>query len=43
MSKKSILMLGGDYVKGCEVMGPFQAMLMGGHTALAALGTRIEL
>ena len=32
MSKKSILMLVGDYVEDYEVMVPFQALLMIGHT-----------
>lgn len=32
MSKKSILMLLGDYVEDYEVMVPFQALLMVGHT-----------
>jgi protease I len=32
MSKKSILMLVGDYVEDYEVMVPFQALLMVGHT-----------
>ena len=32
MSKKSILMLVGDYVEDYEVMVPFQALLMLGHT-----------
>src|SRR5258706_8232668 len=31
MSKKSILMLVGDYVEDYEVMVPFQALLMVGH------------
>src|SRR6201984_2102895 len=31
MSKKSILMLIGDYVEDYEVMVPFQALLMVGH------------
>ena len=31
MSKKSILMIGGDYVEDYEVMVPFQALLMVGH------------
>src|SRR5260370_6008066 len=35
MSKKSILMLVGDYVEDYEVMGPFQALLMVGHTVHA--------
>jgi len=36
MSKKSILMLIGDYVEDYEVMVPFQALLMVGHTVHAA-------
>jgi protease I len=36
MSKKSILMLVGDYVEDYEVMVPFQALLMVGHTVHAA-------
>src|SRR5467141_1910433 len=36
MSKKSILMLIGDYVEDYEVMVPFQALLMLGHTVHAA-------
>jgi len=32
MSRKSILMLVGDYVEDYEVMVPFQALLMVGHT-----------
>ena len=32
MSKKSILMIVGDYVEDYEVMVPFQALLMVGHT-----------
>src|SRR5277367_237273 len=32
MSKKKILMLVGDYVEDYEVMVPFQALLMVGHT-----------
>ena len=32
MSRKSILMLVGDYVEDYEVMVPFQALLMIGHT-----------
>src|SRR6202521_5668305 len=32
MSKKSILMLVGDYVEDYEVMVPFQPLLMVGHT-----------
>lgn len=35
MSKKSILMLIGDYVEDYEVMVPFQALLMVGHTVHA--------
>jgi protease I len=35
MSKKSILMLLGDYVEDYEVMVPFQALLMVGHTVHA--------
>jgi len=35
MSKKSILMLVGDYVEDYEVMVPFQALLMIGHTVHA--------
>jgi deglycase len=35
MSKKSILMLVGDYVEDYEVMVPFQALLMVGHTVHA--------
>src|SRR5467141_1353075 len=35
MSKKSILMLVGDYVEDYEVMVPFQAMSMVGHTVHA--------
>jgi len=31
MSKKSILMIVGDYVEDYEVMVPFQALLMVGH------------
>src|SRR5258708_19846975 len=36
MPKKSILMLVGDYVEDYEVMVPFQALLMVGHTVHAA-------
>ncbi|HXL21453.1 MAG TPA: DJ-1/PfpI family protein [Candidatus Dormibacteraeota bacterium] len=36
MSKKLILMLVGDYVEDYEVMVPFQALLMVGHTVHAA-------
>ena len=32
MSAKKILMLVGDYVEDYEVMVPFQALLMVGHT-----------
>jgi protease I len=35
MSKKSILMLIGDYAEDYEVMVPFQALLMVGHTVHA--------
>jgi protease I len=35
MGKKSILMLVGDYVEDYEVMVPFQALLMVGHTVHA--------
>ncbi len=35
MSKKSILMLVGDYVEDYEVMVPFQALLMVGHSVHA--------
>src|SRR5258708_25390748 len=35
MSKKSILMLVGDYVEDYEVMVPFQALSMVGHTVHA--------
>jgi len=35
MPKKSILMLVGDYVEDYEVMVPFQALLMVGHTVHA--------
>ncbi len=35
MTKKSILMLIGDYVEDYEVMVPFQALLMVGHTVHA--------
>jgi protease I len=35
MSKKKILMLVGDYVEDYEVMVPFQALLMVGHTVHA--------
>jgi protease I len=35
MSKKSILMLVGDYVEDYEVMVPFQALLMVGHNVHA--------
>jgi len=35
VSKKSILMLVGDYVEDYEVMVPFQALLMIGHTVHA--------
>ncbi len=35
MSKKSILMLVGDYVEDYEVMVPFQALLMVGHAVHA--------
>ncbi len=35
MAKKSILMLVGDYVEDYEVMVPFQALLMVGHTVHA--------
>ncbi len=36
MSKKSILMIVGDYVEDYEVMVPFQALLMVGHSVHAA-------
>jgi len=36
MSRKSILMLVGDYVEDYEVMVPFQALLMVGHSVHAA-------
>ena len=36
MPKKAILMLVGDYVEDYEVMVPFQALLMVGHTVHAA-------
>jgi protease I len=36
MAKKTILMLVGDYVEDYEVMVPFQALLMIGHTVHAA-------
>src|SRR5260370_2608789 len=36
MAKKAILMLVGDYVEDYEVMVPFQALLMVGHTVHAA-------
>jgi protease I len=35
MSKKSLLMVVGDYVEDYEVMVPFQALLMVGHTVHA--------
>jgi protease I len=35
MSKKSILMLIGDYVEDYEVMVPFQALMMAGHSVHA--------
>ena len=35
MSVKKILMLVGDYVEDYEVMVPFQALLMVGHTVHA--------
>jgi protease I len=35
MSRKSILMIVGDYVEDYEVMVPFQALLMVGHTVHA--------
>src|SRR5262252_5829062 len=35
MSRKNILMLVGDYVEDYEVMFPFQALLMVGHTVHA--------
>ena len=35
MAKKNILMLVGDYVEDYEVMVPFQALLMVGHTVHA--------
>ena len=35
MSKKSVLVLIGDYVEDYEVMVPFQALLMVGHTVHA--------
>ena len=35
MSKKNILMIVGDYVEDYEVMVPFQALLMVGHTVHA--------
>jgi deglycase len=35
MSRKNILMLVGDYVEDCEVMVPFQALLMVGHVVHA--------
>ena len=35
MAAKTILMLVGDYVEGYEVMVPFQALLMVGHTVHA--------
>jgi len=36
MARKKILMLVGDYVEDYEVMVPFQALLMTGHTVHAA-------
>lgn len=36
MARKSILMLVGDYVEDYEVMVPFQALMMAGHTVHAA-------
>src|SRR5215471_950993 len=36
MSRKNILMLVGDYVEDYEVMVPFQALLMVGHSVHAA-------
>jgi protease I len=36
MARKNILMLVGDYVEDYEVMVPFQALLMVGHTVHAA-------
>src|SRR5512146_2158032 len=36
MSAKKILMIVGDYVEDYEVMVPFQALLMVGHTVHAA-------
>ena len=38
MSAKKILMLVGDYVEDYEVMVPFQALLMVGHTVHAVPG-----
>src|SRR5438046_3817050 len=35
MSRKSILMIVGDYVEDYEVMVPFQALLMVGHSVHA--------
>ena len=35
MSRKKILMIVGDYVEDYEVMVPFQALLMVGHTVHA--------
>src|SRR5436190_15259434 len=35
MSRKSILMIVGDFVEDYEVMGPFQALLMVGHAVHA--------
>jgi protease I len=35
MARKKILMLVGDYIKEYEVMAPFQALLMVGHTVHA--------
>src|SRR5271163_3658388 len=40
MSKKSILMIVGDFVEDYEVMVPFQALLMVGHTVHAACPDR---
>jgi len=35
MGKKKILLLAGDYVEDYEIMVPFQALLMVGHTVHA--------
>jgi len=42
VSAKKILMLVGDYVEDYEVMVPFQALLMVGHTVHAVCPDKAE-